>query len=249
MGISLKQAFCFVPQDSKWVSKVFIGGLLLFFPTFVYIFPGIRRMIFDPMNYYMVALFIMLTLTLLLAISGYFFKAVHNRIVHQNGKLPSWKYFSYYIYIGVKSYIGGFIFSIPFLVMFLLLMAFAPLTASMQLVPFLIAVCILHVIYTAMYIMLALKFSMDFRISSFLNIKKAYDLIKDNILNYVIVVLYCLLVALCNFILSMLLIHGQIFALLLPFVTFYVYLVYTDLFAQFALNCDERCADESKCFV
>ena len=57
MSISLKQAFCSVAQDAHWVSKVLIGSLLLFFPSFVYIFPGIRRLIFDPMNYYLIALF------------------------------------------------------------------------------------------------------------------------------------------------------------------------------------------------
>ena len=105
MGISLKQAFIFVPQDKNWLPKILIGGLLLFFPAFAFIFPGIYRMLFNPVNYYWITLFALLTLTCLLAVSGYFFKVVHNRIVHERGKLPSWKFFTYFIHIGLKSYI------------------------------------------------------------------------------------------------------------------------------------------------
>ena len=69
MGISLKQAFAFVPQDPKWITKVFIGGLILFFPSFVFIFPGVKRLLFDPMNYYLITLFGLLFLTTGLAVS------------------------------------------------------------------------------------------------------------------------------------------------------------------------------------
>lgn len=249
MGISLKQAFAFVPQDPKWMSKVLIGGLILFFPSFVFVFPGIKRLLFDPVNYYFVSLFVMLILTTGLAVCGYFFKTVHNRIVHDNGRLPSWKYFSYYVHIGIKSYIGGLIFSIPFILLFGVLMFFAPMTVSAELIPFVIVAGILHVIYSAFYIMLALNFSLDFRISSFFNYKKAFDLIKDNILNFIILVFDCLLVALCHFIFTLLLINGQILALLLPFVSFYICMVYTDLFAQFAITTGEEEYDEKHCFT
>ena len=82
MGISLKQAFMFVPNDSQWLRKIFIGGLLLFFPTFIYVFPGIKKLLFNPVNYYWISIFAIFALTIFLAVSGYFFKAVHNRIVH-----------------------------------------------------------------------------------------------------------------------------------------------------------------------
>lgn len=249
MGISLKQAFAFVPQDPKWITKVFIGGLILFFPSFVFIFPGVKRLLFDPINYYLITLFGLIFLTTGLAVSGYFFKTVHNRIIHDKGRLPSWKYFSYYIYVGLKSYIGGLIISIPFLMILALLMFFAPMTFGRELIPFIMIAGIVHIIYTAFYVMLALNFSLDFRISSFLNIKKAYSLIKDNLINYVLLVFDCLLVAVCNLILSFILLNGQILVLLLPFVSFYVCLVYTDLFAQFAITTGEEKYDENKCYV
>ncbi len=249
MGISLKQAFMFVPNDSQWLRKIFIGGLLLFFPAFIYVFPGIKKLLFNPVNYYWISIFAIFALTIFLAVSGYFFKAVHNRIVHSKEGLPEWKYFSYYVYVGLKSYVGGFLFSLPFLALFLLLAITAPMTASIELIPFIIAGAILHVLYTAFYIMMAINFSLDFKITSFFNVEKAFEFIKGNVLNYVLLVFYCLLLAMINIVVNAILINGQIFSLFIPFVTFYVYLVYTDLFAQFALNKPEIECHEQKCFI
>ncbi len=249
MGISLKQAFIFVPQDKNWVSKVLIGGLLLFFPVFAFIFPGIKRMIFDPINYYMVTMYSLLVLVCLLAISGYFFKVVHNRIVHENGRMPSWRFIAYFIHIGFKSYVGGFIFSIPFLLVMGLMLFISPLTFNGFSAVLLAVGTILYVIYTAMYIMLALNFAIDFKISSFFNIKKAFALIQHNLINYVILVCECILVSLCMLILSVLLVNGQILGLLLPFVSFYICLVYADLFAQFALGMGNEIYKEANCYL
>ena len=249
MGISLKQAFSFVLQDKKWIKKIFIGGLLMFFPCFVYIFPGIQRLIFNPINFYLVSLFAILAAVTAFTVRGYFFKTLHNRIVHFHGRLASWKYYSYYLYIGFKAYLASLILLLPFLLVFGFIMLFAPMTLSMASVPFLIAGFILIVLYAVLYIMLALNFALDFRFKSFFNLKKAVDLIKNNINGYVILVFDCLLIAVCGFIISIILINAQILGLLLPFAIFYIYMVYCDLFAQFALQVGEEKYDENKCFV
>jgi len=249
MSISLKQAFCSVTQDVHWVSKVLIGSLLLFFPSFVYIFPGIRRLLFNPMNYYLIALFALMALFINIAICGYFFKAVHNRIVHLKSKLPSWNYFTYYLCIGVKAYIGGFVFSLPFLMVDFAIFYFMPKHISIELLPFLAFLLVFHIIYTILYIMLALNFSLKFKISAFFNIKKAYKLVKDNIKGYIVLIFYCLLIAFCNAVLIAILVNAQIFALLIPFMSFYICLIYMDLFAQFALNCDKKRALKDKVLI
>ncbi len=248
MSISLKQAVCSVSNDTHWVSKVLIGSLLLFFPSFVYIFPGIRRLLFDPINYYLIALFVLLSLFINIAICGYFFKAVHNKIVHLKSKLPSWNYFTYYLYIGMKAYIGGFIFSLPFLLISCVTLYISPKTISIEMLPYAVFLLLLHIVYTAMYIMLALSFSMKFKVKAFLNIKKAYKFVRDNVKRYILLIFYCLLIALANIILTAVLFNAQIFALLIPFISFYVCLIYTDLFAQFALNCDENQSLKDKYF-
>lgn len=248
MSISLKQAFSFVLQDKKWINKIFIGGLLMFFPCFLYIFPGIQRMLFNPLNYYLVSLVAILVAVTAFIVRGYFFKTLHNRIVHFHGKLASWKYFSYYLYIGFKAYLASLILLAPFLLIFFFIMLFAPMTLSLESVPFLFAGFMLVVLYAVFYIMLALNFALDFRFKSFFNIKKSFDLIKNNINGYISLVFDCLLIAICGFILSIILINAQILGLLLPFVIFYIYMVYCDLFAQFALQVGEEKYDENKCF-
>ena len=106
-----------------------------------------------------------------------------------------------------------------------------------------------YCIDTAFYILMAINFSLDFKITSFFNVEKAFEFIKGNVLNYVLLVFYCLLLAMINIVVNAILINGQIFSLFIPFVTFYVYLVYTDLFAQFALNKPEIECHEQKCFI
>lgn len=250
MSISLKQALLFVPGNEKWIQNVLLGGLVLFFPTFAYIFPGLRRLIFiEPLNYYALSLFLMFTAVVFLAVSGYFFKAIHNRVVHDKEGLPSWKYFSYYIFVGFKSYVGGFIFSIPFLIFLLVLLSFAPMGFTKELIPFILIAGVVHIIYSFLYTMVALNFSLNFKISSFWNFKKAYELINGNISNFVMLVINCLVLAFVHTLIFSLLINAQIFALLIPFISFYVYLVYTDLFAQFILNKGKVFSDEKECLV
>ena len=236
MSISLKQALFYVPQDKNWVNKIIIGSFLMFFPTFAYIFPGIRRMLFDPINYYAIAVYLMFSLTILVAISGYFYKCVHNRIIHEKHKLPSWNKITYYLEIGAKSYIGGIIFSIPFIIFNIILWSFAPILNSTELVPFVAISAFIHVIYSFFYIMLALNFAQKFKVSAFWDIKGAWYLIKGNMANFVLLVAYCLTIALLHLVLSVILVNAQILSLLLPFLSFYIFMVYADLFAQFALN-------------
>ena len=249
MGISLKQALFFVPKNEHWVSNVLIGGLLLFFPAFGYIFPGIRKLFFEPVNYFIVALFVMLSAIVFLAVSGYFFKTVHNRVIHDKEGLPDWKYFTYYMYVGLKSYIGGFILSVPFILFFLILFIFAPFSFSKESIPFLLIAGIVYVVYSFLYTMFALCFVHDFKISSFWNIKRAYNLIDGNIVNFVVLVLYCMLVAFAHMFIMGILLNGQILALLIPFVSFYICLVYTDLFAQFIQSKEKVYSNEKECIV
>lgn len=236
MSISLKQALFYVPQDKNWVSKILIGSFLMFFPSFAYIFPGIRRLLFDPMNYYAIAVYLMFAITILVAISGYFFKCVHNRIIHEKHKLPSWNNLTYYLEIGAKAYLGGAVFSIPFIIINLIIWSFAPILNSAELIPFIVLSGFIHIIYSFFYTMLALKFAQKFKISAFWDFKGAWHLIKGNMTNFILLVAYCLTIAFSHLALAILLVNAQILSLFLPFISFYLFMAYADLFAQFALN-------------
>lgn len=249
MSISMKQALFYVPQDKNWISKVLIGSFLMFFPSFAYIFPGIRRMLFDPMNYYAIAIYLMFSITIFVAISGYFYKCVHNRIIHEKHKLPSWNHLTYYLEIGAKSYIGGFVFSIPFIIFTAILWSFAPVLNSPELIPFILTSGFVHIIYSFFYTMMALNFAQKFKISAFWDIKGAWYLIKGNITNFILLVANCIVIALMHLILSVVLVNAQILSLLLPFISFYIFMVYADLFAQFALNKIEAKSEVKECKI
>ena len=241
MGISIKQALCFVPNDNNWVSKTLIGGLLLFFPIFAYIFPGIRRLVFSPTNYYMFSIFLMFSLTVFIAIGGYFFKAVHNRIVHEKESMPSWNDFAYYLKIGLKAYWGGFVFSLPFIFILIMLWLAMPMMICAKTIILMVFALCLHFVYSFLYTMFALNFSKKFEISAFWDFKAAWNLIQGNMFNFFLLVVNCILVAFAHLLLLLLLTNAQIFGLLLPFVSFYIFMIYTDLFAQFVLNKTESC--------
>ena len=249
MGISLKQAMLFVPKNDKWIRTLLIGGLLLFCPTFAYVFPGIRRMIFDPVNYFLLALFVMFTIVVSVAVTGYFFKTIHNRVIHDKEGLPDWQHFDKYLKVGLNAYIGGIVLSLPFLCFGLLLLLFTPMTLSKEIIPFLIVLVIMHIIYTFLYIMVALNFVVDLKMSSFFDFRRACFHLKDNISNFVLLVVNCLFLAIIHLILTGILINAQIFALLIPFISFYVYLVYTDLFAQFVQLKERGLSHETECIA
>lgn len=250
MSICIKQALCFASKDEDWVKKIILGGLLMFFPTFAYLFPGLRRVIFEPFNYYMFALYFMFSLVIFMAVCGYFFKSVHIRIVHDEVGLPSWNEFWNYIYVGAKAYVGGFVVALPFLALEALILFFAPMTLSVEMLPYAVAVLLLHIAYSFLYTMLALNFSLSFSIRAFFRVKKAYAIIHKNMGNFVLMVGCCLLVALVHLVLGLLLVHAQILGLLLPFVSFYIFLIYSDLFAQFVLNGKEvEIHQEQRCLA
>jgi hypothetical protein len=249
MSISLTQAMFFVPKNEKWIRRTLFGSMLLFFPTFAYLFPGIRRLIFNPLNYYFLSLFLLLTLFVSVVVCGYFFKTVHNRIIHLDNSLPSWRDFHYYFYIGCKAYLGGLVLAIPFLLLQCFIWFFSPLTFDIHLIPYALLSFGLHVIYTVLYIMAALNFSQKFNISAFWDIKRAYSLVSHNISNFLVLVFYSLLLGISSFLIVLVLVNCQILALLIPFLSFYICLIYTDLFAQFVTCNDEVNINEKECIV
>lgn len=97
--------------------------------------------------------------------------------------------------------------------------------------------------------MLALNFAQKFKISAFWDVKGAWYLIKGNMANFVLLVAHCLVIAIMHLLLAMILVNAQILSLLLPFISFYIFMVYADLFAQFALNKIEAKSEVKECKI
>lgn len=231
MGFNLKQAFTYVWSDADFFTKWAIGSFLLVFPTFATCFPGLKRAFQNPANYGWLLLFAVVSIIIYLAIKGYFYKAVHNNVVHDAEKLPDWHKFWIYMKNGFKAYLGMGIFLLPFAFIafglcYLLKPNFHdPLVYAVSLV--------ILILFFAFYLPFSLNFATRLHIKAFFNYRRAFWLIKGKYKEFFALYGYCVVIGLGGFLISGLLsLHG-LTSLLLPFLGFYVVMVFADLYAQF----------------
>lgn len=234
MGINLKQAFTFAWDDSDFFTKWAIGSFLLVFPTLPEWFPGLKRMFANPANAAALVIFLIIALLVYLAITGYFYKTVHNRIVHSEEKLPDWGKFWTYVKNGIKAYTGSFLFSIPYaLILYSGCWFFKPDYTSAS---FLLLLVILFMIFSALYFIMSLNFAVKLRFWAFLTYPRAFRRIRGRVKDFLIFFAYCMVLALGALIVTSLLSLTGLTSLLIPFFIFYIYMVFADLYSQFLFN-------------
>ncbi len=231
VSINLKQAFTFAWDDSDFFSKWVIGSFILVFPTLPEWFPGIKRMFANPANALFLAIFIILALIVYLAVTGYFYKTVHNRIVHAEEKLPDWKNFWEYVKNGIKAYCGSIIFALPYAAVFLAACYF--LHPDFKSPVFLLILVILYMIFFALYLVMSLNFAIKLRFWAFFTYRRAFKRIKGRIKEYLIFYAYCLALSIGALIITAVFSLSGLTTLLIPFFAFYIYMVFADLYSQF----------------
>ena len=231
VGYDLKQAFTYVWSDADFFTKWAIGSFLLVFPTFSTCFPGIKRAFQNPANYGWMLVFAVVSVVIYLAVKGYFYKAVHNNVVHDAEKLPDWHKFWTYMHNGLKAYVGMAIFALPYA---LVAGGFCYLFRPNFHNPLVYAVGMLvMILFFAFSLPFSLNFATRLRVKAFFSYKRAFWLLKGKYKEYFALYGYCVAIGLGGFILSGLLsMHGMT-SLLLPFLGFYVVMVFADLYAQF----------------
>ena len=231
MGYNLKQAFTYVWSDADFFTKWAIGSFLLVFPTFASSFPGIKRAFQNPANYGWLFVFAVVSVVIYLAVKGYFYKAVHNNVVHDAEKLPDWHKFWTYMHNGFKAYLGMAIFVLPYAIL-----AFGAcywLNADFH-NPLVYAISLLvMIVFFALYLPFSLNFATRLRVSAFFSYKRAFWLLKGKYKEFWALYGYCVAIGLGGFVLSGLLSLNGLTSLLLPFLVFYVVMVFADLYAQF----------------
>lgn len=234
MSINLKQAFTYAWTDKDFFTKWAIGSFILVFPTIPAWLPGIKRLFENPANGGWLLFFIIASLIVYLAMNGYFYKAVHNRIVHSAEHLPDWSKFWYYVKIGLKCYLGSILFALPYAA--LLFGVFYLIQPDIKSPIFLLLVAILYIFISAIYTVFSLNFAIKVKISAFLNYKRAFRRIKGRWCRFLKFYAYCLAINIvCTCLLALLSLTG-LTSLLLPFVAFYFYLVFADLYSQFLFD-------------
>lgn len=231
MGYDLKQAFTFVWSDADFFTKWVIGSFILVFPTLSEWFPGIKRMFANPANWGWLGVFVLISLIAYLSIKGYFYKAVHNNVVHDAQRLPDWRDFWTYTKNGLKAYIGAFLFSLPYI-----LVAAAVcflIHPDYKSVTFGVTAIILGLIFGFIYLAFSLNFATRLRVSAFFNYKRAFWLVKGRMKEFVILYIYGVSLCILSMVISALISLNALLSLLLPFFAFYVVMVCADLYAQF----------------
>lgn len=236
-SMNLKNAFTFLKEDTKWVKKLLIGGLLMVIPTVANTMIGL----FKPNSHISLALILGMLLMMLFSMiisvfaCGYYMKAVKNRMDEK--ELPQWGNFGELFVIGLKYLIGYFVYLLPFIVIEIMLSIIY--TAASQIntiLPVLVGILMFIVALTMMFYSFAMEinFAKDFKISSFVRFPQAFKLLKNNMKNYFLLILFYIVIVVVFSILAVFLAWSKIEIVIMPFLTFYVLIVFAGLLGQFS---------------
>lgn len=234
MCVDVKHACTYMLKDSGWVKKILLGGLLVVFPMFGLAFPGIKRMFSDPYNACALLFFAIISIGIYLSLVGYFFKTLHIKILGNTENLPEWSGFWELVKIGAKAYAGTLLFYLPIAVIMGILYIFLiPVEHTI----FYAALCfVAHIFIAALYMPFMMSFAVDLKITSFINIDRAFLIVASDFRNFLILMMCVFAISISfGFIASILSLSGLL-TLFIPFLAFYVYIVMADLFAQLTMK-------------
>lgn len=239
MSLNLQQAFSYVKNDSAWAKKILIGGLVMLVPTLVNTLSTIYfrpNQIIDLSIIILVFVLGIASIFLGMVATGYYVKTANSKITSDSKELPSWSDFGGLLGIGFKYFVGYFLFALPFFVLeiFSMIMIFANIKENLGLAAFWIVIStFITIIMLLLAFLMISNYAKHMKISSFVNYKQAFELVKGNAANYFTLILFNLLIGLIFAFASFILDITKIGIILVPFITFYLTLVSANLIAQF----------------
>ena len=234
MCVDVKHACTYMLKDSGWIKKILLGGLLVVFPIFGIAFPGIKRMFSNPYNACALLFFAIISIGIYLSLVGYFFKTLHSKILGNTENLPEWSGFRELVKIGLKAYAGTLLFYLPIaIIMGVLYIFLIPIEQTMI---YAVLCFVAHILIIALYMPFMMSFAVDLKITSFVNIDRAFLIVTSDFRNFLILVMCVFAINICfTFVASLLSLSGLL-TLFIPFLAFYVYIVMADLFAQLTMK-------------
>lgn len=265
MGLDLEKSFKYMFNDPDWKKKFLIGGLFSIglvlanlgqlanhIPDSVYE-SFFKQMPVEQVFGVLILLCLMFLVMSVLGVftSGYFAKNINLRIFRPDAELLPWNNFGNMFAVGIKSSFAIFIYALFLLVLIaipFLVAAIIAMSGNKAFAAFLMLVSIVYVliIFFVFVIYLAagtLAFCTDLKFSSYFNFKLVHTFIKKDFLNYFIylIILFALnsLIGILNTVLTLTIVG----IIVLPFTTYYQYLVAGDIAAQFVretLEIDKR---------
>ncbi len=264
MNLNFERALTYISKDTNWIDKLLAGaGIILatfsvfLIPLFMVVTGSLKSVIFS-----FVAACIVSSL-LWIIISGYVCETAHKRIQNQeDNTLPDWKNFTNLICTGFKYFVGYFLYFLPFILVSLIFLFITVATfghssfsfsagGSMKFLSVVFCGACVLFLYLLTIVFLPLMMSNFFKepkICSFVNFKQAYLLLKNNGVNYFVLILLFVALTLLFEVLFSVIVATVVGVVILPLVYMYFYYVIADLCAQFVLlsqSNEERKQDDT----
>ena len=251
MELDFEKSLTYISKDPGWVNKLLAGSGILLASFAVFLTPLIAYLFTDSKGICIGSLLlcIIFAIILTLLLTGYCVQTGNKIINYSNTFLPDWNEFKKMLKTGLKYFVGTFIYSLPALLLsliFLICLFFALGGNAFHPAVFILltmlgaATLVVYILLSIFYPLMSANFYKDLKILSFVNFKTAFEMLKGNVGNYcVLILLFLALSVLAQIIMSLLSITiiGLIFV---PVLTFYTYLVSTNLIAQFVLCAKEK---------
>jgi membrane protein len=252
VNFEIEKAFCFIKNDSDWLKKLLIGAginLGAFLSMLICVFAVLFTRAFNVGGFLIAVLPCALFLVAALGVYGFTLQYGQDRIRNENAPLPEWKDFSSFLFTGFKACLGAWLYFIP-------VFALAGLSFIVQVSAkvhggadsYTIASLVVNSLYNLFYLIFLVfyfvfnaSFLKDFNVFSFINIAKAYRMLKGCWKQYFTALLLILAVGVVLNIASIILVLTIIGVILIPFVFLYFQIVMMDITAQFV-----RIEEESK---
>lgn len=244
MDFNIERAFSFFKNDTDWLKKLMFGNLLALIAMLFFFLPLIVSLITKTFNlgYFIFAIFCFIAgFIIALSIAGYCAQAGHDRIGSNAPILPQWDDFGKYIFLGFKYFIGSVAFYLPVILLgcavsfgiaFLKISAHASDINALSFI-FNSFYNIIYLVFMAFYFLFCANFIKDFDFTSFLNYPKAFKLVKNNWINYLVLILIALAVGIVFNIVAVIMALTIVGIFLIPFVSIYFQIVTYDIIAQY----------------
>ena len=199
MDINFERALTFVKNDPAWLEKLMMGAGLAILGLLLYAVPVLLGLTQNPLIIVPtlgVTLFI--SFFIYMVITGYTYKTGHLRAHDSEYILPAWNNLFGLFKIGMKALLGHILFLLPIILMFWLMLflltmifavhehtIFSIFLVSIEVMA-LLALIVLETILGIIYYLMMSIFVRDMRITSFIDFKSAWNLLKENAVNYIV---------------------------------------------------------------
>lgn len=252
MKLDLEKAFLFVFKDSSWVNKLIAGAGIIICTYLVFIIPIFIYIISSSVIMTIISVFLSFGVSFVLScsVSGFIAEVANRRINYRNSILPDWADFGRMFVSGLKYFVGYFLYFIPVLVLmfiFLMLLTFylgqlnnfklVSATLDFNCIVLLGTIFLFSIILYSIFCPLMMaNFYKDLKITSFVDFKSAFSMLKGNGTNYFVMILIFIALSFFMQTLFSILFFTVIGAILTPVFYFYFYLVIAEVVAQFVVE-------------